>query len=432
MPINGAQVDEGQVQVSEIDADITGLSIDEIDKRIEDDAAFAKAYAAGRIVDKNAKPGGEADAGAPEKPEAPAQTPADQKGGAGDKAEPKPSEQVFTIKAGELPEGFDTPGKVFKSLSEKQRYIETQHETVRQKNERIQELEKKLEAETAAKKLEADKRSDAAEEITDQNLYDPEYMKKALKRLQRMDAIEKELEELKTTVTISKAEETQKKEIDQELTSIGEFQNKFPALKTKASINELDAKYAKFVEGVAKVVGTSKMEDALKYVNVFIQDKGEDGDNLRKALLAANVKAPEELSAYLRVMNIRQTAQNRQLSLEEAFRMMHPDLYLKAGNTVQVDPPKPPSVQEKIVTEKELQRQEAERLASGAAVDIPPAASGAGETVDDLTDQQIEELLAMKPEQLRRNPAKKKLLDAIYVKIGLPVLNLKGQKDALS
>jgi len=458
MPTSEAQVDEGQVKSAIVEADITGLDADAISKRIDEDDAFAKAYAEGRIVDKGAKPNGDADAGskagAPAAPAAsgqPASTPANQPGQAPaakpDAAADTGENKVFTIKAGELPEGFDTPGKVFKSLKEKQAYIDRVQDQVKQRDHRITELEQQLNREKEERQraaTEAQQRASAAGEIDDAKLYDPDFMKEQLKKIQRMDQMEKELAELRTVVNQTKQQEQDRVRISRELDELRAFQAQHPALQTKRPIDEIDRDYGKFVQGIKAVTGATNDDDALKFVSVFLRDKGEDGNVLRAAAEKAGVKAPEELEPYLRVMIIREAAGNhllidrgakqpRHATLDEAFRMTYPDLYVQAGRAAPpaADPRKELSPEEKKAQDKERIRLEAEKLKSGEATEIPPGASGKGDSVDDLSDEQIDELFRMTPDQLRANPSKKKLLDAVYQKINLPALNVNGQRDAL-
>jgi len=467
---NEAQIDEGQVQAAVIEADITGMTEAEIGQKIDEDAAFAKAYMEGRIVknDGESEPAAEADAEAAAAAAAEAETPAEQPSEEGaapepaKKADPEPepepksdadpepqpgADKVFTIKKGELPQGFDTPGKVFKSLADKQAYIEQIQGQVGQRDNRIAELEAELRAERQAKQQADDEKQAQAEaaddEIDDEKLYDPEFMKAQLKRLRKMDKLEAELNELRTTVSQSQEKTARTEKISQELRQLASFQAKFPALKTEQSFDEIDQQYGKFVEGIAEVTGASDMEEALKFVNVYLQDNGEDGNNLRAAAKQAEIQPPAEIEPYLKIMRIRETAQRvvnmdpktkqpRPLSLEEAFKLTYPDLYVQAGKAAPKPKPRAKTKAEEKAATEEAQRQYAEKQDSEAAADIAPGQSGQGESVDDLSDQQIDELMAMSPAQLRANPRKKALLDAVFRKLDIKPLHVNGQPDALT
>lgn len=447
MQTNEAQVDEGQVKVAAVEADVTGLSEQDIAERIDNDASFAKAYMEGRIKDNSEpKSEGEVDAEA----EAEVQTPTDQPSEGGAEPEPKANqatedEPIFTIKRGELPEGFDTPGKVFKSHAAKQEYIERIQNQVSQRDSRITQLEAELRAEREAKAKADAEQVSAAEtvdnEIEEEKLYDPEYMKSQLKRIQKMDSLEKELNDLKKVVSDRDAKEVRKESVQRELKQLQAFQSQYPVLRTSKSFQEIDSEYSEFVEGIKAITGVEDTQEALKYVTVYLNDKGEDGNNLRAAAARANVKAPDELDPYLKVMRIRETAQRvvnidpvtkqpMQLSLEEAFRMTYPELYVRSGSTQQPPTKKPVTEAERKAAEQEAQRIAALNLQNETATDIKPSDSGTGETVDDLSDEQIDELFNMTPEQLRANPRKKKLLDDVYKRLKMPALSVTGNPDA--
>lgn len=429
---NEAQYDEGQKVIPEAVADITGLTEEQIGERIEKDEVFAKAYAQNKIVDKGTKAPGEEDA-----TPVVAQTPSDPVVPAVEKevpvSVPPQGEHVFTIKAGELPAGFDTPGKVFKSLLDKQTYIEHVHNQNRQQTQRIQELERQLEEKEKEKQEHA--RQVENEDIDESKLYDPEYLKEQFKALNELKRTKAELDELKSKMNQKEEKEKADEATAGEFKALNDFQQRFPAFQTKRSIAELDAEYANLVSNIAKLTGSATQQEALKYVNTFLNDKGESGETLRAAAAKSNVATPDlnELSPYLKLMTVRQKALDKQLTMEDAFKLTYTDMYVQsfAKPPKQDDPPRPPTPQEIQTREREKQRLEAAKIAAERAAEVPPGSSGTSESVDDLSDQQIDELFSLKPHQLRAEPHKIKLLNDIYRKLGQPPLNINGQRDAL-
>jgi len=449
--------DEAQVveQAKEPEAgvfDVTGMTDDQIGERIDNDAAFAKAFMEDRITRKEPAPaaGSEAEIEAgvdpntgdpgdgqpaaeetPASPEEPAPEPRTEvPGGEADK--------VFTIKKGELPEGFDTPGKVFKSVLEKEKYIQSQKEIIQTREGRIRELEEQIRGGKPSGQSAAERPAQPSaedEEIDDAKLYDPVWMKEQLKEIKRL---RKDLAEAKASVNEVIQDNQAQKTVNKTILSLKEFQKQHQVLNTTRPLDVIDQEYKEFVEKIAVLTGTTQdQREALTQVNVFLNDKGEAGNSLRKAAEENGVALPEEFDSYLKILNIRdtarrgtftdpQTGEQRPFTLEEAYRMTYPDLYANpqasVGQKPTATPPKPGA---RRPTQAELEKL-AERQRSGSATDIPPSMSGKSVTVDDLTEAEIDVLMAMTPAQMRANPNKVKLLNEVYKRMDIPPVNPYG------
>lgn len=447
-----AQVEE---QVDKPDAgvfDVTGMTEEQIGDRIETDAAFAKAFMEDRITRKDPAPAtspeAEPEAAAPDAGDPGDETPAAEDTPASDAPqapEPKAEEagaepdKVFTIKKGELPQGFDTPGKVFKSVLEKEKYIQSQKGIIEARENRIRELEDQIRSgkpsgkPAAAEEPQPDLED---EEIDDAKLYDPAFMKEKLKEISRL---RREVKDANARVDSVLQETNEQKTINKTLLSLKEFQAQHAVLKTERPLDVIDQEYKDFVEKIAVLTGTTQNSyEALTQVNVYLNDKTTAGDELRKAAEDNGVALPAEFDTYLKILNIRDTARKgaftdqqtgkpRPFTLEEAFRLTYPDLYSQAARSPGVGPK--PTAQPKPGARKPSQA-DLERLAEeqrgGAATDIPPSMSGKSVNVDDLSEAEVNVLMDLSPAQLRANPGKLKLLNEVYRRMGMPAVNVYG------
>lgn len=409
--------------------DIAGMSQDDIANRIESDSVFAKAYMDDRVYDSSASAEDKADAVT--NTEETVETPASLK----QESAEQPAEPVFTIKRGELPQGYDTPGKVFKSLTEKQNYIETVQNQVRQRDSKIKELEAELSQERLLKtKAEVTQN----EEFDESNMYDPDYMKEQFKRLQKMDRLETELNSLKEKVGKTEQKQQYQDNVSSEMKELRRFQDTYQIFKTNRPIEEIDLEYANFVTNIATIAGVDPgSDDALRYVSTFLNDKGEDGNNLRAAAEKNGIRLPDEFEPYSNLLTIRQaareatkidrsTGQPRSFTLEESFKQTFPEMYIQAIKPSKKAPEPSSSASPKELKTKELERMRvtAEAVEAERATEIAPASSGKGTSVDDLSEDQVEALFKMTTAELRANPTKKKLLDEVYIRLGMPILNV--------
>lgn len=455
--------------------DISQMTVQEIDAKIDADADFAAKVASGelKIPDFGQQPPAQPPA-QPEQPPAqpdnvdpsqqpvPAQTPAP---AAGDTPTPPaqqpaaPAEPPKILKF-EVPEsdmeGYKTPGEAVKAkrhADKKIAFQETQiselSDTVAQKDQVIADLNKKLEAATKQKPPAQQSRKVPAQDPTqpaqapaegedaEPDIYDPEYLKSIGRTAKEVQDLKKSMDAINNRMTESEKKNELKAAMSKEFKDIATFQGQHTDLQTKKPIEVINAEYKAFVRDVGRLAGTDGSQvQNMSAVQMFLHEDSPQAEQLRKLADDNGISLPDDFENYSKVINIRNTryqymrknsqGQDEPITLEQAHQLLY------GPSATRPTPPAPPAQPQPGAQPPAGppagNMEQALNERGQYAAQVPPGASGPDMSLDALDANQQAALLDTPAEVLRANPTKLKLVNEFYAKLGMPPLNPFGQR----
>jgi DNA repair exonuclease SbcCD ATPase subunit len=330
-----------------------------------------------------------------------------------------------------------------KEKEEKELYlIELKKKEDEFKREKIarEELEKKLQELSDLKKLEPS--TSVNTQTDDDDSYVAEYEKRTRKMVEdlksqvgdspvvrelvdKIQKIESEYETRKQEVAKLQQEEVRKKQEDKVFDSIRELQMKYPELQTQKDIKEIDKDYLNFRKNIAFLVKAKNSLD----VDRAIKDYYNNGE-VKKLAEARGIKDVPDYNKYTTVADLIDlkngiqrdpiTGEERQIqdefgnpvryrSLDEVYKLSryYDDLTNARQRTLKEVSKKLETIEQSPVTLRPEQ---------------------IGEFTTGFSLEQEQEILNWKPEVWVNDPAKKKMVEEVYLKRGLEMPRYRGRK----
>jgi hypothetical protein len=296
-------------------------------------------------------------------------------------------------------------------------------------NSLISDLSQKLkdaEAKLAAAKAPAPA---AAAPGAEEDLYDPESLKRIKAKADKVDKLETELEELKTNFKATNDEIGQirrKGAMSAQFSDLAAFQERASELKTAKPLEVINEEYKGFLRDLGTMTGTNGTSEAnIQVAQIFLNDTSERGEKLRKDAEARGVKLPAEYDKYAALLTLRgmRSSHFRRVGDREE-PLSYDELYTMSGlkGTVQPTSAPAPGAPPAPPAPKPGEGMEAALAARAAAARTVPAGE-AGGGPDQMSDAEKSAILDTPVEELRRNPAKLKLYNSILVGLGQEEVN---------
>ena len=415
-------------------AEVDKMTPAQISERLDTDLDFAIAITEGRLTVPEPA-AGPAPAPAAEPPKAEASKPGGTAPAAAAPAAPAAPEKEFTVKESELGP-YKTVGELLKgkreadgTLSIRNQQLASLESQQASQQGLISDLSQKLK--DAEDKLRAAKTPPAAPAAGDdkgeEDLYDPESLKKIKAKADRVDQLEADLTEMKASLKATGDEIGQirrKGAMSAQFADLAAFQERATELKTAKPLEVINEEYKVFLRDLGTMTGTNGTSEAnMQVAQIFLNDTSERGEKLRKDAETRGVKLPAEYDKYATLLTLRgmKSSHFRRIGDKEE-PLTYDELYPMSGlkGSIQAPaasaapaapaPAQPPAP-------KPGEGMEAALAARNAAARSVPAGE-AGGGPENMSDADKSALLDTPIEELRRNPGKLKLYNSIMVGLG--------------
>jgi len=444
------------------------LTEQEIEERINSDPEFMQGITSGRIDlsagirrDSLETPGA-APADAEKTPAKPAkeldETPPADPG----KAEEPPAgtEQggkVFQLRQEELivetEDGrkvqFKTPGEVLKSVREKENFIgrlSSENAQFRAKNDELtaqmSEIRKRLD--------EKDKAADARPENTagagaadpaageQEDIYDPAYLRKIGMTEKQIGQLRDRLDKIERQTAETARAASREQSIKSTFDRIQQFQRAHQEFSTKAPIEQIDREYRLAIERIGAIAGTDGSQKAnYEAARLYLEDETEKGEKLREMAEKNGIRLPDEFDTYKAILDLRAESHNlmkrgadgqpRPFTLDEVYQFQKAQgLIREPENPAPARPAREPVIPpDETEAERRLRiAEEAQKRREKFAADVDPAMSGRPSNVDEMSEEELEQIIdETSPEELRFNPVKLQVYNMALRRLGMKPIN---------
>jgi hypothetical protein len=332
-----------------------------------------------------------------------------------------------------------------KAQEDNDRYLielKNREELIKKEKAEREELEKKLRQLEEIKKEQPSTAMSNQDEIDEEDEFATEYSKKTRKMVEELKSqvgdspvvkelvekirkIESEYETQKNENLKNRQEKERKEQEEKVFDSIRQFQIKYPELQTKQDIQKLDEEYLNFRKNIAYITKAKNSKD----LEEAIENYYNDGD-IKKLADQHGIKPMEDYNKYITIANLMDIKsgiqrnpktgeekpildengeQVRYRSIEEVYRLSnyHNDLTKARQNTMK-------EVSKKL---EEIQ---------SAPVTLSPDSTGTFTT--GYTQEQIREILSWDPKVWVNDPEKKRIVEEVYLKQGLPPPRYRGRR----
>lgn len=440
-------------------------------RKIETDGEFATDYLAGRLKLEKPEPAAPAAAVPEAKPSVPEAKPVPQTPESEKKEVPVPTDDgKFVV---EFDDGsklvYKSRNEALKAIREKENFIRSAKVSMKELRERdaanraeIEKLKSQIHppvpapapaaAPESARPASAkpDELREKAEEVLDP--FDPDYLKKLgeqqMAQKQLIDQLQKQLAEDRAERDHDRQERT-KREQDQEQSRVRDrelrgryveanaFITRHDEFRMSRPVDVVDQEYRSFLDDLGVIAGTDgSMGANMAVMDLYLDQNVEKGKALKAEADKMGIKPPEELDKFFLLLHLLETKNGLTkrdpvsgkpvpFTIEETYR------YLKAQEQSGPEPAPAPAVEHRPAPPAPLNPRaaaiaEAERRSKTVATDIPTGAGGQPLGLADMNPQQIADLLDTPREELKRNPSKARMVDAIMNSIGQGALRLDG------
>jgi len=466
---------EGQPETAVAEATAPTETVEEMTeaefvRKLETDGEFATDYLAGRLKLEKPEPAAPAAAPAPEvKPPTPGAEPVPKTPESEKKEVPVPTDDgKFVV---EFDDGtnliYKSRNEALKAIREKETFIRSAKTSMKELRERdaanraeIEKLKTQLQAPVPAPAAapapvkpapaKTDELREKAEEVLDP--FDPDYLRKLgeqqmaqkdlIYQLQKQvaeDRAERDHDRQERTKREKEQEESRfrERELKGRYVEANAFVTRHDEFRMNRPVDVIDQEYRSFLDDLGVIARTDgSLGSNMAVMDVYLDQNSEKGKTLKAETDKMGIRPPEELGKFYLLLHLVETRNGLSkrdpvsgkpvpFTLEETYR------YLKAQEQAGLEPVTAPAVEPRPAppappNPRAAAIAEAERRAKSVATDIPTGAGGQPLGLSDMTPQQIADLLDTPREELKRNPSKARMVDAIMTSIGQGALRLNG------
>jgi len=211
----------------------------------------------------------------------------------------------------------------------------------------------------------------------------------------------------------SQTAEEQKRalEIDRTFANITELQAKYDDLKTPKTMREIDAEYSSFCDRLCMAENKYSNDDMNKTIQEYFHGTGPDAEALRKRIGDNGLFPPDGVDKYLKVREILNSANDRKLSLDEAYVLQH---YKNGGVKAALSESRAAEAQrvERVVN----QRQEFAQVMDSSKVDPLPTSTADPDEAEFIKAFERNSASGKTFGQIKNSSREKALYDKFYEK----------------